>query len=201
VFTLTAFTGDYDYLKSTCIDMHGDYDEGRLQNHIESLRTNKLKHGSVAPNFVLLDDLMGLMKHYSPFLQSFITTFRHTNTTIIITAQSLSRGTSTTLRECVDFAFMFNTINQSQINMFFEYWCGMFKNKKIFTEVFTTITSSPHTCLVYEKMKPSIYESYFAFRASSVPLYSFTPINNNNNNNNNNNHNDDDTSDVVRKLF
>src|SRR4051812_10236212 len=63
VFTRTPFTGDFDFLPKTRV-IEG-YKESILRKYINNLRTIKEKEGNVPPNFLVFDDLVGVLNNQS----------------------------------------------------------------------------------------------------------------------------------------
>ena len=172
--TATKFNGDYDYLP----DKHvwQGYDEARLEKYIDHLRQKtkeiKDKQGSKAqlpPNFVILDDLLGRIDMYSSFFANWVSTYRHTNTTIFITAQQLKRGISTTMRECTTFCFMFRTVFKDSVTALYESYGQLFEDFEDFKENFIKVTSVDHQALVFHNDQNNFDETYCTWIAESAP--------------------------------
>lgn len=174
LFTGTAFTGDFEYLGRNC-KVYDGWDEKSLEKHIKGLRKEaeekkqRDKKYLMDPNYVIIDDLFGLINHKSSFFMNWITTFRHTNTWIFFTAQTLHNGTSPTLCKCMNYVFMFNSANHSEIEILFKNFCGTFERKQDFKRCFNQVTSSPpNTALLYDSSGKSETEYFKSFRASVI---------------------------------
>ena len=78
-------------------------------------------------SFILFDDLVGVLTQNTPFFQNFVTTARHLNISIVIAAQYIAKGISTTLREQVNFAIMFRSKNQRTLKYLYESFGQLFE--------------------------------------------------------------------------
>lgn len=162
----TAFNGDYSYLPDKWV--WDEYEEERLEAYVMRLR-EKCKKGPLPPNFVILDDLLGKINWNSKFWTSWIATFRHTNTTLLISAQSLKgKGTSTLLRDCTSRAMMYYTNFKSAVEGLFDAYGQIFPNLEEFKKAFRQMTREKHQCMVYVNNQDSFDESYFSLIAAPV---------------------------------
>lgn len=94
VIVRSKFNHDYDYIKNDKYVIE-DYKEETLQKYVNGLRDRVKEVGkpNMPHNFIVLDDMLGNINLYSPFMQNWIISFRHTNTSVIFTSQFLQRGT------------------------------------------------------------------------------------------------------------
>ena len=169
--TGTAFLGDYDYIgKENVVD---GYDEKQLEEYILSLRRRREGGELIPPNFIIMDDLMGKISIYTPFFTNWIASYRHTNTTIFMSGQALTRTTPTFMRSCADYAFMFRTLGETDIDYLRNYWGGLFMDKKTFSPFFKKSTEQEHSCLVYSRENVRIKDAYAVHISSIVPPYIF----------------------------
>lgn len=181
VFTRTKFNHAYDYVSDKRV--YEDFSVEKLMKYIEGLRTinerKKKEKKVMGPNFIIFDDLMGVIDWYDKRLINWIGTFRHTNTTIFLAIQYLAQGTSTVVRECTNAAFMFNTSNlDSQKHLYIFYGQQMPGTKvvdkfEIFQKTMKAITESEneeddHQCLLFQANKKTPEKSYCAWKADPV---------------------------------
>ena len=117
VFTKTKFSNEYNFLPDKYI-IDG-YSEEVLSKYLDKLRKYKKKHKKVPPNFVIFEDLIGLIRKQDPFLISFMGSHRHTNTMCGFLFQHLNTGASTLLREITTHAICFNS---KQMNTMDSIW-------------------------------------------------------------------------------
>ena len=80
------------------------------------------------PNFVLFEDLIGLIRKQDPFLISFFGSHRHTNTHIIFAFQHLNTGASTLLREITTHALCFNSKQMNTMESIWLNYGQLFEN-------------------------------------------------------------------------
>lgn len=170
----TAFNGGYDWLPKKWV--WDRYDEAKLERYVGWLRdkTEKVGPANMKPNFVILDDCLGRISWNSDFWSQWISTFRHTNTTILISAQSLKgKGTSMLLRDCTSRAFMFHTRMKNAMEGMYDAYGQIFPSYEAFKECFlnTTRKKEEHKCLVYVSGKDSFEETYFGFTAPLPPAF------------------------------
>ena len=104
-FTRTKFNSDYAFLPKEAVI--SGYDEEVLKTYLEGLEKVKEHGKKVPPNFVIFDDLMGLLSKNDPFLINFFGTHRHTNTSIFLATQHLKSGANTSLSEVMIKAIVF----------------------------------------------------------------------------------------------
>jgi hypothetical protein len=86
-FVRTKFNHDYDYLPDKKV-IEG-YSQDILMQYIDNLKGIKREGKEIRPNFVIFDDLIGVLKSATPEFNNFISTFRHTNTNVMISVQYL----------------------------------------------------------------------------------------------------------------
>ena len=175
VFTGTKFTGAYKYLPEKCVqEWKGN---PSLQGYIEKLRKWQEKTGKPCPpNFVILDDLLGSINWYDPWMTNWIGNFRHTNTTVIVAAQYLAQGSSTTFRECTNYAFMFNSSNEDSMKFMSKFFGGMKlavpgKDRQIeFERLLQRVTEAEqYQALLYRNNRKTVQETFLAWKADPVP--------------------------------
>ena len=170
--TPTKYNGTYTYLPDKWV--WEGYDEERLEKYIVALRRKqgelKKKGKELPPNFVILDDCLGTINMQSAFFSNWIACFRHTNTTVFITAQSLKgKGTSTLLRDCTTRALMYRTNFKIAMQGLYDAYGQVFEDYDEFKEHFQAATQEQYHCLVFENNKDSFEETYYGWKAEEVP--------------------------------
>jgi hypothetical protein len=141
-----------------------DYNEKNLQSHIQSLRDWREENDGepVDHNLIILDDCLGLIAQSSSFFVNFLSTHRHTSTSIFISAQYLVRGTSPTLRELANYAFMWASDSKRNKTALYESFGQRFDTEADFLQALEKATSVPYQCLKYDQSKSGL-EAYSAF--------------------------------------
>jgi hypothetical protein len=165
-FVKTKFTKDYCYLPDEYV-CEG-FDQPQLMAHIEKLREYRRKTNKpVPPNLIIFDDLLGVIDWNDPWMMNWLCSFRHTSTSIIMTAQYLmgNRAVSTCLRECSNVAFIYNSKFKNSIKGLYESYGQLFDNEKEFTAEFQRITKEPFTCMVYQASINELEDNYISFKA------------------------------------
>jgi hypothetical protein len=128
-FTATAFTGDYDWAPKRSIH---EWDEEYFKAYIKNLK-NKVEEGvekygkgwRLPHNYVVFDDNNGTLTQ-SEFMINFISTHRHTSTTVFILSQLLTaRGAvSTTMRANTSYAMMWPTASRNALKGLYDNYGG-----------------------------------------------------------------------------
>ncbi len=175
VFTPTKFNGDYNFLPDRAVIPR--YSGEHLEAHIENLRrlteTGRAENGadwSLKPNFVILDDCLGLLKE-SEWFNNWISTYRHTNTSIFIMSQYLAsrQSVNTLLRNCTTFALMWPSISKNNLQAMYNAYGGVFENEEEFKRELLKCKNVKHTCLLYKALQPSKDETYCTLLAGDIP--------------------------------
>lgn len=178
VWTGTKFNNAYDFLPDNRV--METYSEDSLLGYIDVLKKKQKASGKPnKPNFLILDDLMGIVKWNDTRIVNWTGNFRHTNTTVFVTAQRLAQGTSTCLRDFTDIAIMFNaTTLSAQEHLFDAYGQSMPGKTKgeqlhLFQDVLKSITrcedeDDKHQALAFVNEKNYASDTYFAWKADPV---------------------------------
>jgi len=119
---------------------------------------------------VILDDCLGLIKE-TEWFNNWISTFRHTNTTIFITSQYLAsrQSINTLLRSCTNFAMMWPSISKNNLQAMYNAYGGVFDSDAEFKAELLKCKNDKHSCLVYKSMQPSKAETYCSIKAQEIP--------------------------------
>jgi hypothetical protein len=163
----TSYNKHYDFLPKKYV-ING-YNEEVLQNYVANLEQKIEKEGiKLPPNFLILDDLIGLMTNNNNFLVNLFSLHRHLNMTIFLAVQYLKVGASTTLREITTHAILFNSKSFNTINGLFEAYGQLFDNVKDFKQLFLRITKEKHTGMLYISSIEDIENNYLIFKSPNV---------------------------------
>ena len=160
---IAKLSGDFSCLPEKHIH---DGNLEHLQAYVAKLRNAKEKSGSVPPNCVILDDLMGELGNYESWFLQFCATHRHTNTTIILSTQYIG-DSSTVFRSICNYAIFFRQVDKRSLNNLFENFGGYFDNYKAFKKFHDdnlAIENRKHYCIVYDRNKYD-KNNYMLFKA------------------------------------
>ena len=129
----------------------------------------------VDPNFIILDDMIGLMSHHTKFFVNWISTSRHTNTSVFIAAQSISRGVGTVLQKNAHLCFMFRTIHNDELTMMWKAWGQLMGKKDLFIKTFHKVTIPKHSALLFlADDNRSAKHAYKLFCATQAPDFHYS---------------------------
>ena len=172
VFTRTKFNHDYDFLPDEYV-IEG-YDEEILAKYLQGLEDAIAKGQKAPKNFIVFDDLIGLLSKNDPFLTNFLSTARHTNTQIYLATQHLKTGASTTLREVCTHAIIFGSKTYNTTQSLFENFGGLFKNVNDFRKCLQETTKEPYTAMLYLQDEDNIQNNYLKFRCPDTSDWDYT---------------------------
>lgn len=171
VFTSTRFNDDFtSFLPSNRV-IEG-YDEETLKKYFDNLKKIKknLKNGKeMQPNFIVFDDLSGILENDTPFFQNFITTCRHLGTSVFIAVQYLSgkRAISTTMRQQTTHAIMFHSKMKNTTENLYNSYGQMFDTYKEFKNHYDEVTTGDYKAMLYIENEDDKDKNYIAIRAPS----------------------------------
>lgn len=171
VFCGSSWDGEYNFLPEEYVYPH--YDEQILRQYTEGLEKLKSEGKRIPRNFVVLDDLVGLLNKHDPFLINWITKIRHYKTHCFLTAQHLKTGANTTLREVCTHAFMFNSKAFNTLQSLYENFGQMFESFQEFKEVFLETTKEPYTAMLYIQDQDDVNKNYLQFKAPDTSQWDF----------------------------
>ena len=165
VFTRTKFNKDYAFLPDKRV-IEG-YNEDILKKYVNNLRKIAEKDGSVEPNFIIFDDLVGVLNNSTQWFSNFMSTFRHTNTTIFIAVQYLPgrNAVSPLMREQTNYAIMFQSRTKRTLENLFENYGGLFDSADEFKQYFLNATQEKYTAMLYSERIDYIEDNYVTIMA------------------------------------
>ena len=141
---------DYDFLEEKRIIR--DYSNEKLEAYIKALHKKRVeKKGPLEPNFIILDDCMGLLNHDIPVINNFWARFRHYNTTVILAVQYIAGqgSTNTAFREFITAAFIWQTNTKRALVNNYNTFGQRMVNQHQFNKTLDEVTSVKYRCLVY----------------------------------------------------
>jgi hypothetical protein len=156
---------DYDFMPEGGVD--GDFSEAKLQTYIGKLTKwcEDHKGKKLPPNFLILDDLLGILRPNSGVFSHLISMHRHLSLTIIIVSQYLVKVVSTTLRELTNHAFMFRSQFKNTRQALFNGFGQICENEEEFLRLYDDAVKEKHACLKYTADAPSVAEAYISYKA------------------------------------
>jgi hypothetical protein len=164
VFTTTKFTGGYDFIANKNLII-SKYDEDILKKYLKKIREANT-NGNSCPNFIIFDDMIGSLDVRSPFIQNFVSTFRHYNIGIFISTQYVYR-VDPLFREQTNRCFIFKQNTKRSYEALYEAFGLGFEDYKSFKKQLDLITSEPYRCLLYKKEDTDMSKKYMAYKAKS----------------------------------
>ena len=168
-FVRTKFKKSYKFMPDDKI--FEGYDEDILRQYIDNLDQIYEETGKIPHNWVIFDDLMGILKNGSLWFTNWIATFRHRNTSVFIAVQYLTGKHAITpvMREQTSFAFMFNSKTNNTVKNLYENYGQLFEKEKDFKRYLSdhTVPSKmgPFVCVVYNEKEDEIEKNYTPMRA------------------------------------
>ena len=162
-FLGTAYNKDsYNYLPEKAIIV--GYDENRLVSYLDTLKAIRKSGRQLPPNFIILDDVMGLLKDNSPVFTNLITTYRWTNTTVIIGIQYANK-LNAVIKSNTSFAIMFNSKQKRMIHGLYENFGQLFDNEAQFKRHYFQITSRKYTACLFNEEENELDKNYLPIKA------------------------------------
>jgi hypothetical protein len=171
-FVRTKFNHDYDWLPDEYV--LDNFSEEKVLNHVSKLREYRRRTGKQCPpNAIIFDDLLGTIDWYHPGMTNWLCSYRHTNTSIFITAQYLlSKSTATSLREMINYAFLFNSKQKNSLKGYYEAFGQLYEKYDYFVHEFQRITKQKYHCMVYNANQDELEENYLDYVANEkTPVF------------------------------
>ena len=177
VFTQNKMNSDLDFCPEKAVKEYNDEDCSKYIEKLMKFREeSKEKDQKLPPSFMIFEDCIGSksMNLYSDTISKLLILHRHLNISIFFLSQYLGgrTGSSTLLRECVNFSILFNTRFHNSKEFLYKACGGLFKKSEEFFDVLEQATSKKHRALFYDSSKDNIQDAYFCFTApSDIPEF------------------------------
>ena len=170
VFSNTKYSNEYDFLPDKYV-IEG-YNEDILRKYLDKLGKYKKEHGEVPPNFVIFEDLIGLLNaKTNPFLISFFGTHRHLSCHVALLTQHLNTGSSTLLREITTHALCWNSKQMNTMESIWLNYGQLFDNFEHFKRNFLDITKEQYSAMLYLQENDELNDNYFIFKAPDMTKF------------------------------
>ena len=165
VFTKTKFNSDYAFLPDKAVKQ--GYNEEVLKKYINNLAKLREKKQGVPPNFIIFDDLVGVLNNQTNWFVNFVSTVRHFNTTIIICVQYLCgrNAISPIMREQTTHAIMFQSRTRRTLENLYESYGGLFPSYDEFKAYFFAATREKYSAMLYLESTDELHENYITIQA------------------------------------
>lgn len=176
-FVRTKFNHDYDYLPDKYVyegvlntDKKKNEDSDmvvKIKKYISNLEEMKRKGKKIPQNFLLFDDMVGLLDGDNSYMNNLWSKFRHTNTNILISVQycNARKGLNQLLKEQTNNVLAWKTNNQRTYQVVFECWGNGFRNVKEFEQHWNKHTEKDFQAMLirtYQKEQKKYYSSVMA---------------------------------------
>lgn len=161
VFCATKFNGSYDFIEDKYVI--GGYNEQTLRQYIEKLKEFQSKNGYFPNNFLVFDDLIGLIKN-TPYLDNILSTYRHYNITLFVTTQYINK-ISPLFREQATYCFMFKQHTKRSIEALFESYGQQMFDKYVEWKKYLDAFTPQYHALMYDSTKDSMDERFIVYKA------------------------------------
>lgn len=174
VFVKTKFNGEWSGESNFIDDKYviDNFSVELLNAYMQGLEKWSKDHGNKKhkKNFVILDDLQGLRDPNHPLMNAIVATYRHTNTTFMISAQYLNKGTSTSEREVSEYNFMFNVAQERSMKSWHACFGTMCDSYDEFVDLLKSVTADAkqHNTLLFIQGADSKEKSYFKWKAGEL---------------------------------
>jgi hypothetical protein len=172
IFVKTKFKHSYEvFEKQGYAKVYEGYNEEILKQFVKNLKETYEHEGKVEPNFVVFEDLVGILNNQSQWFINWISTYRHYNTSPFINVQYLlGRGAiSPIMREQTSFVMLFNSKCNRTIKNVYENYGQLWPNEKTFKAHYMANTSpskvGPYVCLVYIEYEDELEKNYIPMKA------------------------------------
>lgn len=165
VFTGTSFDRhDYNYIPDEYV-IQG-FDEDVFDAYLAKLEEYSEKYGHPPLNFLVFDDLLGILSNMNTTFINFLGNMRHYNCVVFFAIQYL-RSKVPVLRELTHKAFIFKTNRHDTLKAIYEEFGTLFEKYDDFKHHFFKITSEKHACLMYDRDK-DLDENFLFFKGPDM---------------------------------
>lgn len=164
-FARTKFNGDYEYLPEKYVS--DTFSEEKIKKYITNLETMKKQGKKIPPNFILFDDMVGLLDGNSDYMNNLWSKFRHTNTNVIVSVQYVNarKGLNQLLKEQTNHVLAWKTNNHRTYQVVFECWGNGCRNVRDFENLWDAHVKQDFQAMLirtYEKDPKKYYSSVMA---------------------------------------
>jgi hypothetical protein len=140
-----------------------------LWYHNELKQKKKRNNDYIPPNFILFDDVLGIIDMTSKKILNFFSTFRHTNTYIFFLAQFTSKGLGRYLPSYTGHMFSFGYDDQGALESIYNSFGQEFTRGE-FNEFMNVNTKERYTCVAMIARHPKYGKVWFRFKAPDVTI-------------------------------
>ena len=169
VFVSTKFKHSWNFMPDDKV--YEGLDEEVLRKYISNLRTIYEETQYLPPSFIVFEDLIGVLNNRNPWFQNFMSSFRHLNITLFITAQYLTghRAISPLMRNQTTHAIMFSGRNFGHLKNLYEAYGQQFRRVRDFSDYLLENTDKekvgPHVAIVYIEREDDPEKNLLPMRA------------------------------------
>jgi hypothetical protein len=165
VFAGSLYSHAYDWLPEES-RIEG-YDEKRLEVYLERLKAFSRAGKTLPQSFVWFDDLMGVLPLESKVFMQLITTGRHLGVNVIICAQYIGKGVSTTLRVQASHALMWGTEHGDSLEYLHSSFGQLFRPEDVRerSKRKSLALFSNYACVCYSERHRTLRENHAVVRA------------------------------------
>ena len=165
VFTGTKFDyQDYSYIPEEYI-IQG-YQEDVFEAYLSKLEEHAEKYGKAPFNFIVFDDLLGLLSNMDTGFINFLGNRRHYNCCVFFCSQYL-RSKIPVLRDLTHKAFIFRTNRHDTMKCIYEEFGTLFEDYEDFKRHFQQVTKEKHVCMLYDR-EVELEDNYMYFLAPDM---------------------------------
>ena len=160
VFCKSKFNHGYNYVPDHAVIDGLDYDV--LNSYINKLKEYKEKTNKTIPNFIIFDDLQGVLNENAD-LNSLFSMARHYGSSLFICVQYMNRACSTTMRENVDYLLAFNSKTGNTIDSLHTSFGKTFSRKvEPFAQHFQAQTKKPYHAMLFIEDEDHLENNYLS---------------------------------------
>ena len=148
--------------------VYDGYQEGVLRKYIENLQKWREKNNKPPPkNFVIFDDLVGLLDSRDNYINHLHTVGRHTSTVFIHNIQYI-KSISPTIREQVELVYMFRSTTKNTMEALYENFGQLFDKYVEFKNFFLGAIKQYQALLYIQNQDDNNYMIYKAPDMSNI---------------------------------
>ena len=169
VFSRTGnINNDYDWMPPHLV-IQG-YQESVLKAYLSKIEEHIHQHKKPPKNFIIFEDLQAILNKNDPFINNLLAVHRHYGTYILMNFQTI-KGGSTTLREIVNYAIVYNTKRRDTIECIYRELGTLIDTYEEFKEIFQSITSEKYTAMLYDSSIEDKNDNYKIYKAPNMQAF------------------------------